>query len=161
MRKLAVSAVLCSVLFLGIQGLRASGPLGVYAIVDKVVFEPNETSPQQVQIWGVFMHTTETTNMNPALSSAERGYVYYSLPGPREQADTARKEWNDLKTVAGTGQAVGFGSGFFAATETRVHTAAEKAATPSPYHLNMGVLKLSDTGTQAALVKQLKDAARK
>jgi len=103
MRKLAVSAVVCSVLFLGIQGLRASGPLGVYAIVDKVVFEPNESSPQRVQIWGVFMHTTETTNMNPALSSAERGYVYYSLPGPREQADTARKEWNDLKTVAGTG----------------------------------------------------------
>ena len=161
MKKLMLFAVLCACLTFAVQVPRASGPLGVYAIVDKVVFEPNETAPQRVQIWGVFMHTTETTNMNPALSPAERGYVYYSLPGPREQADTARKEWNDLKTVAGTGQAVGFGSGFFAATETRVHTAAEKAATPSPYHLNMGVVKLSDTGTQAALVKQLKDAARK
>jgi len=161
MRKLAVSAVLCSVLFLGIQGLRASGPLGVYAIVDKVVFEPNEASPQQVQIWGVFMHTIETTYTNPALSPAERGYLYYSLPGPRDQADIARKEWHDLKTVAGTGQAVAFGSGFFAADETRVRPAAEKPATPSLYHLNMGVVKLSDTGTQAALVKKLKDAARK
>ena len=32
----------------------ASGPVGVYAVVDKVVFEPNETGQNRIQIWGVF-----------------------------------------------------------------------------------------------------------
>jgi hypothetical protein len=33
----------------------ASGPIGVYALIDKVVFEPNDTAPDRVQIWGVFV----------------------------------------------------------------------------------------------------------
>jgi len=32
----------------------ASDPVGVYAIVDKVVFEPNETNPERIQVWGAF-----------------------------------------------------------------------------------------------------------
>ena len=32
----------------------ASVPLGVYAVVDKVVLEPADAEPQRVQIWGTF-----------------------------------------------------------------------------------------------------------
>ena len=34
--------------------LIASGPVGIYAMVDKVVFEPNDTAPERIQIWGAF-----------------------------------------------------------------------------------------------------------
>ena len=161
MKRLIIFAVLCAALAFGFHSLQASGPLGVYAIVDKVVFEPSETAPQRVQVWGVFMYATDSASNNPALSPSTRGYLYYALPTPASQADIARKEWNDLKAVAGTGRVVGFGSGWFSSTETRVRPAAERPSSPSPYHLNMGIVTLADSGTQAAVVKQLKDASRK
>jgi len=34
--------------------VRASGPAGCYAIVEKVVLEPNDKAPERVQVWGVF-----------------------------------------------------------------------------------------------------------
>jgi hypothetical protein len=33
---------------------RASDPVGVYALVEKVVLEPNEKAPERIQIWGAF-----------------------------------------------------------------------------------------------------------
>ena len=160
MRKVTTFAALCVVFAVSLQTPHASGPLGVYGIVDKVVFEPNEASPQRVQVWGVFMYAIDSASNNPALSQAARGYLYYTLPTPGSQSDIAMKEWNDLKAVAGTGQVVGFGSGWFSSTETRVRPAGERPTAPSAYHLNMRIVKLTDSGTQAAVVKQLKDAAR-
>ena len=161
MRKLAVSAVVWSVLFFGVHGLRASGPLGVYAIVDKVVFEPNETAPQRIQVWGVFSvapYSADGTS-NPSYSPVARGYLYYTLPAGPAQAATARKEWADLKAIAGTGQAVAFGSGWNPARDLRVRPSTEAPTAPFAYTLNTGIVKLSNAGTNANMVKQLKDAA--
>ena len=158
MKRMVTFAVVCVFLVFGLQRSHASGPLGVYGIVDKVVFEPNEASPQRIQVWGVFKYATDSAISNPALSPATRGYLYFTLPVPGPQADSAMKEWSDLKAVAGTGQVVGFGSGWFSSTETRVRPATERPAAPSPYHLNIGIVKLSASGTQAAIVRQLKDA---
>ena len=36
--------------------LKASGPLGIYGIVEKVVFEPNEQAPERIQLWGAFAY---------------------------------------------------------------------------------------------------------
>ena len=33
---------------------QASDPVGIYALVDKVVYEPNDKAPERVQIWGAF-----------------------------------------------------------------------------------------------------------
>src|ERR1041385_7479883 len=55
---------------------------GIYAIIDRVVLEPNDTTPERIQIWGAFsMSQPEDRNhyMPP-----ERGYLYYSLVSGKE-----------------------------------------------------------------------------
>ena len=92
--------------------LVASGRVGVYGIVEKVVFEPSEQSPQRVQVWGVFAYanTLGGGSDEGAVSSARRGYLYFKLPEPYDPTfETVKREWRDLKAVAGTGQAIGFG----------------------------------------------------
>jgi hypothetical protein len=162
----------------------ASGPLGVYGIVEKVVFEPDERNPQRVQVWGAFAYAEHRT---PRLSPVTRGYLYFRLPEYGESPDTVRREWADLKAVAGTGQAVGFGSwGYIGAfdalrpdaarsrppyilervpsggeyTDLRVRPASERPSSPAAYQTNTGVVTLSADGSHAALVRQLKDALK-
>jgi hypothetical protein len=126
------------------------------------VFEPSEAAPERIQVWGVFSIADSSGNMNPTYSAATRGYLYFMPPPARAGADIARKEWADLKAVAGTGQAVGFGSGWIPGANMRVRPATEAPSNPSGYTLNNGIVKLSDTGTNANTVKQLRDAlARK
>jgi len=41
-----------------------------------------------------------------------------------------------------------------------VRPASEKPAAPAVYQINVGVVKLTEQGSHAAIVKQLKDALR-
>jgi hypothetical protein len=146
----------------------ASGPIGVYALIDKVVFEPNETAPDRVQIWGVFVIADR--QQGTPVSPGKRGYLYFQLPGegvwrdgvPR--SEVTRREWNDLKAVAGTRQMVGFGSSWVGtgsaalAEPYRVRPASESPATPTPYVLNAGVVKLSAGGSYEEILNQLRAA---
>ena len=155
--------------------LRASGPLGVYAIVEKVVFEPTEAGATRLQVWGAFA-LFETTN--GSVTRAARGYMFLFLPtqpSPRtpNELDMVRREWSDLKAVAGTGQTVGFGEwrymGRFDALDPserraagyvpegspsgqagafRVRPAAEVPDHPMVYRTNAGIVKLADSGSQ-------------
>jgi hypothetical protein len=136
----------------------ASELVGLYAIVDRVVLEPNEQSPERIQIWGTF-----STSRDPA--AAKRGYLYFRAPFPSEFRDAALKEWKDLKAVAGTGQAVAFGQHYFyidqisvadayVKTLPRVRPASEKPDAPDGYPVNIGVSKLTNT----TIVNQLKAA---
>ena len=34
----------------------ASGPVGIYGIVQRVVFEPSERAPERLQVWGAFAY---------------------------------------------------------------------------------------------------------
>ena len=43
-------------------------------------------------------------------------------------------------------------------TDIRVRPAAEPPANPAVYQTNAGVVKISDQGNHAAIVKQLKEA---
>ena len=45
----------------GAAHLTASGPLGIYGIVEKVVFEPNEAAPERIQVWGAFTYVNGAT----------------------------------------------------------------------------------------------------
>ena len=106
-------------LVLSAVSLTASGPVGIYGIIDKVVFEPNEQNAERLQVWGAFAYVDgpgpEEAGMN--VSPAKRGYLYFKIrsahPGftSEGQIKASRNEWADLKAVAGTGQAVGFGRG--------------------------------------------------
>jgi hypothetical protein len=167
MKKLMLFATACAALTVGVRVPLASGPIGIYGIVEKVVFEPNEQAPERIQVWGVFSLAPNATG-SPRMEDyqpAQRGYLYFTLPSvsrasigvdAKRLTDTALKEWADLKAVAGTGQAVGFGSGW---TAQRVRPATETPANPSEYILNVGIVKLSETGSNAAVVKALKAAA--
>ena len=170
--------------------LAASGPLGIYGIVEKVVFEPNEQAPERIQLWGAFAYVDGTAGESLTISPVKRGYLYFRLPGEgdgrvtAEQLQTIKREWADLKAVAGTGQAVGFGHwGYIGAfsglrpdvrtnmppyilerapgnpqTDLHVRPPSEIPGAPALYLTETGVVKLSPTGNPAAVVRQLRDA---
>jgi hypothetical protein len=129
--------------------LYASDMVGVYAVVDKVVLEPSETSPERVQIWGAFALADDKDGSS--YKTAERGYLYYTCPQGKESI--CRKEWADLKSVAGKETGVGFGRRWESAGRVRKDT--DKPATPDTYPIQMGVIKVekaSDRGAQTMRV---------
>src|SRR5437016_6724617 len=81
----------------------ASDFTGVYSRIDRVVLEPATGAPDRVQIWGVFS-IAKADNRND-YEAPVRGYLYFKLD---RDAAAARNEWNDLKSVAGTGEVVAF-----------------------------------------------------
>ena len=100
-------------LLVGATQLTASGPLGIYGIVEKVVVEPNEETPERIQVWGAFAYVDGAAGLT--VSAVKRGYLYFRFPTVadgvthRSQVEVIKNEWADLKAVAGTGQAIGFG----------------------------------------------------
>lgn len=168
------------------MSLAASGPLGIYGIVEKVVMEPNETSPERIQLWGAFSYVEGAMPDGLlVVSGAQRGYLYFKLhsyrPGAPSDAELTaiRREWRDLKAMAGTGQAVGFGQWpggvrqsppsvilgpALRGTEAdfRVRAASDAPSAPAPYLINpVGIVKLSDQGANGWIVKQLRDALKR
>ena len=131
----------------------ASVPLGVYAVVDKVVLAPADTDPQRVQIWGTFA----LWDGKPGLGyrAPERGYLYYSCP--KEQVGICRNEWADLKSMAGMGQMIGFGSRSLA--PGRVRAAGEPVSAPDVYPIQFGVVQMGSS-PRGAIFDQLKAFAR-
>jgi hypothetical protein len=177
------------VLLTGSAAPHASGPVGIYGIIERVVFEPNEQAAERIQVWGAFALVDGGSGQPLGTTAPVRGYLYFKLPtvfGGHATGDvkTVRREWNDLKAVAGTGQAIGFGSwgyiGRFAdphrggqtyfyenvpkggeRTDLRVHVSATPRATPVTYQTDSGIVKLAATGSRAAIVKQLRAALGK
>ena len=188
-----VPFVIALVLAAGIA-LSASGPLGIYAIVERVVFEPNEQAPERIQIFGAFAYVNGgAADRGLEISRAARGYMYFKVrsafPGITSDAyaDVVKREWNDIKSVAGTGQAIGFGrwgyiAGFSAlqpdappvapsflwerkpqggeSADLRVRPATEKPENPATYQTDSGVVKIPDQGSHAAIVQQLRAALK-
>jgi hypothetical protein len=131
----------------------ASDPMGVYAIVDKVVLEPTEAEPTRIQIWGAFALSDGKARAD-TYGAPQVGYIYYSCPAGQERA--CRNEWSDLKSMAGKGVGVGFGGRYIATG--RVRKAAEQPASPDVYPIKMGVMKVSGVHGQPEIVAQLKAA---
>jgi hypothetical protein len=132
--------------------LRASDPMGLYALVQKVVLEPSDTEPLRIQIWGAFA-LSDARNGDDYLTP-QTGYLYYSCPQGAER--TCRNEWADLKSVAGSGTGVGFGGRYL---ETgRVRKATEKPEKPDPYPIKMGVMRMGSRHAQPTIVADLKKA---
>ena len=113
--------------------LQASDMVGVYGVVEKVVIEPNDKAPERIQIWGAF---AMAEGRGSTYGQAQRGYLYYTCPSGQE--NVCRKEWSDLKSVAGKGTAVGLGMRY--KPTGRVRKADEKVASPDPYPIQMGVI---------------------
>jgi hypothetical protein len=122
-------------------GARASDPVGVYALVEKVVLEPNDKAPERIQVWGAFSLATPTDR--DRYDPPARGYLYFRLPS--EKAEKARIEWADLQKLAVKAEPCAFGSRYAQKDgKIRVRRAAEKPADPSAYPLGFGVTKMQN-----------------
>jgi hypothetical protein len=130
----------------------ASDRVAVYTRIDRVVLAPTTDAPDTIQIWGVFS-VGVPKNPNDYQQPA-RGYLYFALPANR---DAARREWADLKSVAGTGQVVAFGSRWEGVP--RVRPANEPPAMPDAYSINAGVVKINGR-TDYAPIRALIDFNR-
>jgi hypothetical protein len=131
----------------------ASGPIGVYARVDKVVFEPSSAEPERIRISGVFITAQETPDNSAVYSSPQRGYLYLALPKGNEEL--ARREWQDLKSVAGTREVVGFGSSWGA--KVHVRKPDEEVKSPGDYPMGNGVVKINSDQPRARALLDYKD----
>ncbi len=78
--------------------------IGIYAVIDQVTFEPDGASPKLVRISGVFVVPIPMSSGD--YRTPQRGYLYFRIRPRMEQA--SRKDWDQLKSTAGTGQVVGF-----------------------------------------------------
>jgi hypothetical protein len=172
----------------------ASGGLSFYGIVERVVFEPAEENAERLQLWGVFAYVDPEAPRREgtgAVSNVARGYLYFRVRSDIQgfttdrEVETTRREWKDLKAIAATGQAIGFGSwgyiGSFgvlhparvapspsflwerkvqggALADLRVRPASEPPSNPATYQTETGIVKLSETGSHAAVVKLLRAA---
>ncbi len=126
----------------------ASDPIGVFAVIDRVVLEPDATNPSTVQVWGVFSMADKGDPNN--YLPPQRGYLYYSV-GRNQPATQA--EWADFKAVAGTGQPLGWGSRY--AEKGRIRRASEAPSNPDVYNLGFGLVKVMSAGNRAGVADQL------
>src|SRR3954465_1489164 len=123
----------------------ASDPIGIYAVIDRVVLEPSDAQPQRIQIHGAFCFAMR--QFGDEYAPPVRGYLY-SQPPP-EKADVAKAEWADMKKIAGTHQIIAFGSRYqkfgtlrHGADPTAAPNASEKQLAdlqPDPYPLGFGL----------------------
>jgi hypothetical protein len=117
---------------------RASDPIGAYALIDKVVLEPNTEAPLRIQVWGAFTFAREGDG--DTYTAPVRGYLYYRAVEGKE--DVCRNEWKDMKKIAGTGEVIGLGSRYNRAALGTVHRAGDKAEKADPYPLGMGLVRV-------------------
>src|SRR5262249_51537748 len=124
--------------------------VGIYALIDKVVLEPNDSAPERVQLWGAFA-TASAVDRN-SYDLPQRGYYYYSIPPGK--GEVCRKEWADFKTVTGTGRVIGFGSRD--GQKGRLRKANEKPESPDPYPVAWGLTQMSQRSTDYSPVRELR-----
>ena len=72
--KRTIMAALAAVVFAA--AARGSDPVGIYALIDKVVLEPNDSRPERIRLYGVFVLGRNRGNEH---TPATRGYMYFSL----------------------------------------------------------------------------------
>ena len=133
----------------------ASDWVGIYARIDKVVFEPNAAAPERIQIWGAFALASRENR--GIYDTAKRGYLYYSIVPGKE--DACRKEWADLKAVAGSDVIIGFASRGM--PFGRVRKSEDKPANPDTYTIASGLTKFSgNTASSYGPIRELRSLPR-
>jgi hypothetical protein len=138
----AAALVMCNVT------ATASDLIGIYALVDRVVLEPNDTAPDRIQIWGSFL--LADGQPGEGFLAPECGYMYFTLPSTPAQQSRAKAEWNDLKKVAGSGQPVGFGSRWYSSVQLHPPHVRKPSADPrvqkrDRYPVSVGIVPVPRT----------------
>lgn len=124
------ACVLTVVLTVGLSAA-ASGRMAMYALIDSVVFEPNDAAPVTMKVSGTFAYGDLTPSRDSTvegqMSTPRSGYLYFALPADEAAKREALAEWRDLKATAGTGQAVAFGLWGYVSTFAEAKTEAAAA----------------------------------
>jgi hypothetical protein len=107
---------------------RASGPLAVVAVVDRVVPEPSAGTPERLQVWGTFVFAQDEGR---SYAPPAYGYLYYA-PQPAEE-EAWRRAAADLSKLAGSGQVVGWGDTDLDRNLGRVRRPGERPDRPDPF----------------------------
>lgn len=128
--------------------------IAAYAIIDKVVLEPGTGTPEKIQVWGDFSLATKGDRNN--YDPPQRGYVYFKIKPGKEEATL--KEWNDLKTLSGTGQVVGLGVRY--QMSFTVRKSEDKPSSPDEYPIGSGLVRMSDRSSSYAPFVALKALPR-
>lgn len=136
MCRIGYALALGAALLLG-GAARASDPVGGYVLVDKVILSPAE-APTTIQIWGAFTLATKVGGNE--YSTPQRGYLFYEAAAGKESI--CRKEWNDLKKAAGTGQVIGFGTSYDLKAQGTVRKASQKPEKPDVYPVSNGLVRM-------------------
>jgi hypothetical protein len=82
-----------------------SATVGIYAIIDQLVFEPTGGLPNFARISGVFVVPVRMSS--GSYQRPQKGYLYFRIAPGTEQA--TRKDWSALSILAGSGKVVAFG----------------------------------------------------
>src|SRR6266851_4702245 len=104
MKPLLVFVAMVVVFSLATAAFAKNGTIGIYAVVDQVTFEPDGPSANLVRISGLF--GVPVPMSSGEYRTPQRGYLYFRISPVMEAA--IRKDWSELKAIAGTGQTVGF-----------------------------------------------------
>jgi len=149
--------------------LFADGPVGVYSMVQKVVFEPNEQAATRIQVWGVFVWVDGGLKSPGPINIPLKGYLYFKLPSGATEAAATKKQWDEIKAFAGTPQIIAFDGWTYAGPfedlfippsnnqeEIRVRKPIEAPAKPITYPIKTGLVKIASDSKHADLANLLK-----
>jgi hypothetical protein len=128
--------LLCGLVLCSSAVLLASGPAGCYVIVDKIILEPNDSSPKRIQVWGLFSVADGKTGN--AYLAPQAGYMYFELHASQEKPTLA--EWSDLKKVAGTESVIAFAERY--EWNGRLRKATDKVESPDVYPIYNGITRV-------------------
>jgi hypothetical protein len=145
------------------------GSVGVYAMVQKVVFTPNAQAPATIQVWGVFVWVDGGLKTPGPINLPQRGYMYFKLPANATEAAGTKKQWADIQAIAGSAQIIAFGDWRYAGPfedlyipvaggqeEVRVRKQNEVPAKPITYPVKTGLMKIATDSSHAELSNLMK-----
>jgi hypothetical protein len=136
---------------------RASDPVGVYGMIDKVAITTAAGGAETAQIWGTFAVavTPPSRAYTPeeAYGRVQKGYLLFTCADAKA---LCHAEWNDLQGLAGKDEVAGFGTRW--GTAPRIRAITEAPSAPDTYRLNVGVVRIGRFGEYPTIVSALKAA---
>ena len=114
-----------------------SDPIGVFALLDKVVMKPNAEQPNEVELHGAF--AVAEGSRGDYYRAPRRGVLRFTAGKKPEEAAT---QWRELQKHAGTGICVALSSRWeqhVPQNPLRVAAAGEPALAPVPFGPALGV----------------------
>jgi len=167
--KLSRALIILLILAISASNLMAEGPVGVFAMVQKVLMEPSDAAPATIQVWGVFVWVDGGLKTPGPINLPQRGYMFFKLPPGATEAAAAKKQWAEIKAVAGTSQVIAFGDWNYTGPfedlfipskggleDVRVRKQTEAPAKPIVYPIRKGLEKIANDAAHESLYTLMK-----